>query len=229
MTISPQGRHVEQHNHGSGFFVGGHVFGNVEAMDKKTAEALERVATDAPHVAAMLAKALDDGLISPEVARDLAGVSRNINEDVARWIHEGGRGINEDTAHWIREGGRGINEDTAHWLLQAGRSINEDVAHKFSRTADDINSAAKRIERAVGQLSDASAVLRSTRASAQEWDRTAAAMSKSAEALAFASQAHDLDQEESIWSFKNGMIAGFGVALTLAIIVMAVTIYVANR
>ncbi|NIL59987.1 hypothetical protein HCB18_26615 [Salinispora arenicola] len=82
-------------------------------MDKQTAMALERVATDAPQVAALLAKALDDGLISPEVARDLAGVSRNINEDVAHWIHEGGRGINEDTAYWIHEGGRGINEDTA--------------------------------------------------------------------------------------------------------------------
>ncbi|NIL59988.1 hypothetical protein HCB18_26620 [Salinispora arenicola] len=54
-------------------------------------------------------------------------------------------------------------------------------------------------------------------------------MSKSAEALAFASQAHDLDQEESVWSFKNGMITGFMIALALAVITMVVTIYVANR
>ncbi|NIL40463.1 hypothetical protein HCB17_04225 [Salinispora arenicola] len=198
-------------------------------MDKQTAMALERVATDAPQVAALLAKALDDGLISPEVARDLAGVSRNINEDVAHWIHEGGRGINEDTAYWIHEGGRGINEDTAHWLLEAGRNINEAVAHKFNETADEINSAAERIERAVRQLDSASAVLRSIKTNAKEWDRTAAAMSKSAEALAFASQAHDLDQEESVWSFKNGMITGFMIALALAVITMVVTIYVANR
>ncbi len=98
MTISRQGYPVAQHNHGPGLFVGGNVFGNIQAMDPKTAAALEKLSTDAPQVAAMLARALDDGLISPEVARDLAGVARNINEDVALWIREGGRGINEDTA-----------------------------------------------------------------------------------------------------------------------------------
>ncbi|MEU1607142.1 hypothetical protein [Micromonospora matsumotoense] len=235
---------MEQHNHADGIFVGGHVFGNVEAMDKKTAEALKSVANDSPRVAAMLAKALDNGLISPEVAQDLAGVAQNINEDIAAWIHEGGRGINEDTALWINEGGRGINEDTALWiyeggrginestagmLLEAGRRINEDVARNFSDTAGDISKVAQRIEAAVEQLDGAATVLRSTKANVREWDRTAAAMSKSAEALAFASQAHGLDQQESAWSFKNGIIAGFLIALLLAIIVMSVTIYMANR
>ncbi|TYB98098.1 hypothetical protein FXF53_18405 [Micromonospora sp. WP24] len=193
-------------------------------MNPETAAALKSVAGDAPQVVAMLARALDQGLISPEAARDLAGVARNINEDVAQWIHEGGRGINEDTAHWIHEGGRGINEDTAGWLLEAGRNINETVARKFSDTADDINAAAERLERVVRQLDTTSGVLRSTMANAQEWDRAAAAMSQSAEALAFASQAHELDEEESVWSFKNGLIAGFGVALVLAVIVMVIVI-----
>jgi len=65
----------------------------------------------------------------------------------------------------------------------------------------------------VRQLDDTSGVLRSTKANAKDWDRTAAAMSRSAEALAFASQANYGDQEESPWSFKNGIITGFGLAL----------------
>jgi hypothetical protein len=211
---------ITQHNHGAGIFVGGSVFGDIQAMDPTTAAALQKVAADVPQVGALLIRALDDGLISPEVARDLAGVARNINHDVALWIHEGGRGINEDTASWIHEGGRGINEETAHWLYEAGRNINETVAAKFSRTADEINAAAERLERAVRQLDDASSVLDSTDARANEWTRTATAISRSAEALTFASQTGYGDDEDSPWSFKNGVLTGFGLSLVLAVIVL---------
>src|SRR6266496_3848222 len=111
MTLPGGHTPVAQHNHSSGTFVGGHVFGNVEVMDETTRVAIANVSAKIPGLASKLSAALNDGLISPEVVRDIADATRNINYDVASMIWEGGRHINEDVASWLSDAGRHINGD----------------------------------------------------------------------------------------------------------------------
>ncbi|NIL44049.1 hypothetical protein HCB17_25260 [Salinispora arenicola] len=216
---------MQQNNFGSGPFVAGHNFGNIEMVDDRTRAALAKISRDLPPVGALLSKALDEGLIPPETVRTLAGVAQNINADVARAIWEGGRNINEDTASWILQGGRNINEDTASWIAQAGRNINEDVANSLAHTAEELKRAAERFERILQQMRDASGTLRSSKANAGEWNRTAAAMKRAADDLAMATQVQAEAQGtfSARW-FGNGVITGFAAAIALAVLVVVIQI-----
>jgi hypothetical protein len=205
-------------------FVGGSVFGNVETtMDDETQAALLGIARTAPQIMVLLRKALDDGLISPEIARDLAITARNIDRETAHLIWEGGRNINADTAHWIFEGGRNINEDVAGWLAEAGRNINEDVAVQLRDTAQQLAETVGEFHDALRTLSAASDGLRSAKANAAEWRATAAAMEKAATALAMARQVRAQAENRFSWdSFRKGMIGGFGAAVVLALVVLVI-------
>lgn len=216
---------TQQNNFGSGPFVAGDNFGNIEMMDDQTKLAIASISRQLPPVGALLTKALADGVIPPETVRTLAHVAQNINADTAQAIWEGGRNINEDTASWILQGGRNINEDTASWLLQAGRNINEDVANSLAHTGDELKRAADRFEHVLQQITAASGALRSSKADAGEWGRTAAAMQRAAGDLAMATHAEmQLQDRFSGKWFRNGFIAGFAAAIVLAVLVIVIQV-----
>ncbi|MFF3328731.1 hypothetical protein ACFYWX_04095 [Streptomyces sp. NPDC002888] len=124
---------TEQHNNGDGAFVGGDNHGeiHIEAVDAKTKALLRKISKDSPALVQLLEEALDDGVISPEVASLLALAARSINEDVA---------------HTLWQASRRINEDVAGLLTRASYSINEDVAGQMSHAAETLDRALKQLD-----------------------------------------------------------------------------------
>ena len=116
----------EQHNHGSGLFIGGDNYGGIryETLDPKAKAALTKLSE-------LLPQALRDGIISPDVVAALQNAAENINEDVAE-------------ALWLA--GRNINEDVAETLWLAGQNINKDVADNILRAAETISTATDRLD-----------------------------------------------------------------------------------
>src|SRR5690242_2213708 len=89
---------IEQHNHGPGAFVGRDNYGTINTIDPTTRKILKKLSTEAPALAKLLQKALQDGVVSPDVVHALELAARNINEDVANALFLAGRNINEDIA-----------------------------------------------------------------------------------------------------------------------------------
>ncbi|MFE2727729.1 hypothetical protein [Kitasatospora sp. NPDC059327] len=116
---------VEQHNHGSGVFVGHDNYGPIhhQAVDPETKRLLAELSRQAPPLARLLGTALRDGLISPETVATLAGVARHINEDVAYSLRTAGENINEDVAYSLRTAGENINRKVADTLADAARTL----------------------------------------------------------------------------------------------------------
>jgi hypothetical protein len=131
----------EQHNHGSGTFVGRDNYGDIryEMLDLRTKTALAKLSKDAPDLAKLLRTALRDGVISPDIVAALESAVRNINEDVAESLMIAGRNINEDVAESLR---------------LAGQNINEDVANKFSLTVEALTEVTRDFEYAVEKAKD---------------------------------------------------------------------------
>lgn len=127
----------EQHNHGSGTFIGGDNYGHIEMVDEKTKTVLQKLSREAPALGRLLSKALRDGVISPDTAIALEHAARNINADVADALLIAGRNINEDVAASLR---------------YAADRINEVVAHEMSARVDRFQRIAERIETAVQEL-----------------------------------------------------------------------------
>ncbi|MFC9278645.1 hypothetical protein [Streptomyces collinus] len=129
----PQQYITEQHNHGDGAFVGGDNHGEIriEAVDAKTKALLRKISKDSPALVQLLEEALDDGLISPEIASLLALAARSINEDVA---------------HTLWRASQRINEDVAGLLTRASYSINEDVAGQVSHAAETLDKASRQLD-----------------------------------------------------------------------------------
>lgn len=125
----------EQHNHGPGTFVGRDNYGTINTIDKTTQAILKKLSKEAPALAQLLRKALQDGVVSPDVVYALELAARNINEDVAH-------------ALWIA--GNNINEDVAYSLRVAGEKISE---------AGDLSEAAYRMERALERFEEVSGTL----------------------------------------------------------------------
>jgi hypothetical protein len=128
----------EQHNHGSGPFIGRDNYGSIryEALDAKTRAVIAKLSKDAPALASLLEKALRDGVISPRAVLALESAVRNINEDVANSLMLAGRNINEDVANSLRF---------------AGTRINVDVADRISYAAKDLATAAEQVYGFEGQ------------------------------------------------------------------------------
>ncbi|MGP3635963.1 hypothetical protein ACTU45_21830 [Streptomyces sp. 24-1644] len=128
----PERKIVEQHNHGSGAFVGRDNHGEirVEMLDAQTKAYLREMSKEAPGLARLLRKAVRDGAISPDIADALAMAARSINEDVA---------------NALRDASRSINPDVAHLLSAAGSNINEDVARRVAQAAEDLTVASRRL------------------------------------------------------------------------------------
>ncbi|GGP36415.1 hypothetical protein [Streptomyces abikoensis] len=123
----------EQHNHGDGTFIGRDHYGdiNFEMIDAGTKGLLEDISKVSPKLANLLAEALQDGIISPDVAEALDRSARNINEDVA---------------HALWDAGRNINEDVAFSLTHASENINPQVANKISAAAEILSLAMTRLD-----------------------------------------------------------------------------------
>ncbi|MFJ9950087.1 hypothetical protein [Kitasatospora sp. NPDC091207] len=147
---------MEQHNHGSGVFVGHNNFGPIhhQAVDPETKRLLAKMSRDAPALAGLLGKALRDGVISPEIVATLAGAARNINEDVAYALRMAGENINEDVAHSLRMAGENINGEVATTVSEAARTLGgvdlaglQEAATRFDTTARILAEATTTIER----------------------------------------------------------------------------------
>jgi hypothetical protein len=136
----------EQHNHGSGPFIGRDNYGDIcyEMLDPKTKSVLAKLATDAPALAKLLTKALRDGVISPNLIEALESAVRNINEDVAYSLQLAGKNINADVAYSLQLAAQGINSDVADKLLQTAESVSEaardldSVLSSFSQRVEQV-------------------------------------------------------------------------------------------
>jgi hypothetical protein len=142
----------EQHNHGSGPFIGRDNYGDIryEMVDPKTKTALAKLSKDAPDLAKLLRKALRDGVISPESVAALESAVRNINEDVADSLRLAGQNINEDVADSLRFAGQNINEDVANKILGAANTLDE--------VKCGLNYALSSLDTTVGKLNGGSGV-----------------------------------------------------------------------
>lgn len=146
-----------QINNGSGTFIGGDNYGTVQTLDAKTKAILDKLSIEAPDLAKLLRKALQDGLISRDIASALEMTARNINWDVAEALYTAGRNINSDVADQLHFAGRSINPDVAeHMRSTVGRF--EEVVKKLGRVegiAQNIASAAQHVD----EIEDAATAL----------------------------------------------------------------------
>lgn len=141
MTGYPDGKlsHVEQNNYG-GAFIGHNNYGTINTIDKTTKAILAKLAQDAPALADLLSKALQDGFVSPDVVYALQYAARNINEDVA---------------DALRTASRNINEDVAQDLLTVSRNIQQTLSPE-NRYLEDMTT---RIEEALRCFEDSSGTI----------------------------------------------------------------------
>lgn len=129
----PERNTLEQHNHGSGAFVGGDNHGTIkiETLDPKTKALLGRMHKQFPDLARLLKRSLLTGVISEDTASALSLAARSINEDVA---------------HTIWQAAQRLNEDVAGLLTRASHSINEDVASQMMNAADSLSKASMKLD-----------------------------------------------------------------------------------
>jgi hypothetical protein len=147
MTTFGQDGPKEQNFYGSGLAFGGDNKGIVNnvLLDPKTRAYLADMSEKAPELAALLRRALRDGLISPDVAQALLLAAQNINEDVAQALLVAGSNINEDVAINLMIAGQNINEKVAEKIICANRELGD--------TARDLDSTLSSLREIVGQLS----------------------------------------------------------------------------
>jgi hypothetical protein len=110
-----------QNNYGSGTLIGRDNYGRIEIMDAETKAVLSKLSKEAPALGRLLSKALQDGIISPEVAFALGTVTRSINEDVASLLLTASRSINEDIAGLLHQTGRDIEETAKNLAVTANQ------------------------------------------------------------------------------------------------------------
>jgi hypothetical protein len=137
----------QQHNHGSGTFIGGNNYGGVryEMLDPKTKATFDKLSKDAPDLAKVLKKAIRDGVISPDVVAALQSAVRNINEDVAESLAYAARNINEDVASELAHVGREISD---------GANIIDSATADLSATADDLDRIVSSFNQAIRKINN---------------------------------------------------------------------------
>lgn len=136
-----------QNNIGSGLFVGGDnrgLINNYQMVDAQTKAWLAKTAKVAPGLARLLAKALSDGIISPDAVNALTIAAHNINADVADALMIAG-------SH--------INADVADSLSYAGQNINATVAESFSDSADKLAKERQALEQLLRSIDYSAAQL----------------------------------------------------------------------
>jgi len=131
----------EQHNYGSGTFIGRDNYAPIryELLDPRTKSTLAKLSRAAPELAGILKRALTEGIISPDAVIALQLAVHNINMDVAEAL---------------LMAGRNINQDVADVLMAAGHNINEEVAERFDQVRTGLNDTAGDLERILQSLQE---------------------------------------------------------------------------
>jgi hypothetical protein len=186
----------EQNNYG-GLLIGRDL--NIETLDAKTKAVLIKISKDAPELGRLLAKALRDGVISPDVAFALGAAARSINEDVAGTLHRASRSINEDVASTLYRASERINEETAQQIANASASL--------SATVRELSSLAADTQWATTSPND-------TKSEIREWERIAETIDAAAQNMAYATQAQY--SSSAGWSWKS---FGWGVGICLVFVI----------
>lgn len=132
------------HN-GSGAYLAGDNNGIFfqHAIDVPTRKALDTIALTSKPLADLLERALEEGVISSEVASAMERVARAINVDVAEAL---------------LFAARRIDHDVADLLCRAASHINPSVANQLSHAASTLNDATSRVadlDRLTNQIGDA--------------------------------------------------------------------------
>ncbi|MEV6634383.1 hypothetical protein AB0M54_26910 [Actinoplanes sp. NPDC051470] len=124
---------VSQTNSGPGTFVGRDNYAPINLIDDATRAVLSKLSKEAPPLAELLKRAINDGLVSPDVVYSLEFAARSINEDVA---------------HALYTAGQNINEDVANTLAYAGRSFEGALENvdRFEKSVSSAGDTANRLE-----------------------------------------------------------------------------------
>ena len=204
MTLMPP----EQHNYGSGLMAGRDI--NIKTISKEAENLLSKLAKDAPELADLLRTALDEGVIKPDIAIQLASAARSINEDVAHQLYSASRYLNEDVANSLRYTANLLNEDVASSLHDSAEHINDSVATRISSTSADLRVATRELDRALE---------RARGVDIAEWSRIVNSMDDAAQNVIFASQQHQQTAQRWSWrSFGWGAVACIVVFVTLLVL-----------
>ena len=140
MAITPPGddRPGPIFNTGPGTAIGRDNYGTINApIDDTTRKLLAKLATEAPDLARLVRRALDEGIVPPGLVYALERAAWAINEDVALMIHGAASSINEDVAMMLLGAARDIKEgaDTTERLMQSGTSTLQEAARQLDGTA----------------------------------------------------------------------------------------------
>ena len=149
MSISSINLHAPK---GSGAYLAGDNNGIFiqHTIDVPTRKALDTIALTSKPLADLLERALEEGVISSEVAAAMERAARAINMDVAEALIFAARRIDHDVADRLFHAARGINPDVANQLSQAATSFS-DVTTRIA----DLDRLATQIEDATRELSQA--------------------------------------------------------------------------
>lgn len=141
--------HVPQ---GSGAYLAGDNNGIFiqHAIDAPTRKALDTIALTSKPLADLLERALEEGVISAEVATAMERVARAINVDVAESLMFAARRIDHDVADLLCHAARSINPTVANQLSQAASTLNDATSR-----AADLDRLTNQIEDAIRELSQA--------------------------------------------------------------------------
>lgn len=114
---------------------------------------LKKLAEVSPVLAELLEKALQDGVVSPEVVRALELAAQHINEDVANSLRLAGMNINESVANSLRNTGENISgaldrfESVSNTLNDITRPHGQGgIIDQLDKTADNIRRYAEWID-----------------------------------------------------------------------------------
>ncbi|MFD0556474.1 hypothetical protein FB566_1715 [Stackebrandtia endophytica] len=145
-----------QSNYGSGPLIGRDNYGNIEMVDAKTKALLKKMTEQSPDLANLLTRALDDGVISPDMVQELGYATRNLNEDVASMITRAADNLNLDVANSLNRaadtsaetlrlmGDRASAIDEA--IEQLSRVTLSDDVKRLQSVSDSLGRHAQRIE-----------------------------------------------------------------------------------
>jgi hypothetical protein len=141
VTDSGQDGPRDQHNYGSGTFIGRDNYAPIryELLDPRTKSTLAKLSRAAPELSEILKRALTEGVISPDAVVALQRAVQNINMDVAEAL---------------LVAGRNINQDVADALMIAGHNINDQVAERFDQVRTGLKDTAGDLEQILQSLQE---------------------------------------------------------------------------
>ncbi|WP_410812810.1 hypothetical protein [Micromonospora sp. 067-2] len=139
----------------SGVFIGRDNYGPIHHIDEATRGVLKKLAKEAPALHEILKRAINEGLVSPDVVYALQYAARSINEDVAMMLNRASSNINEDVAMMLVGASTHINGDNASTFMAAADKLGQLTGHGH----DGLNGVTQRVENLVERLERTSSEL----------------------------------------------------------------------